>query len=49
MRESSRGREVTLALIGASAAMILAGLFTGEGMEVLRRAITICLECIGIG
>lgn len=37
---------MTLAL---SIVAIVAGLLAGEGAVVLRKAVNICLECIGIG
>ena len=30
-------------------AMIIIGLLRGESLELLRKAIVVCLECIGIG
>lgn len=36
-------------LLAAAAALIALGVWTGEPAEVLRKAATICLECIGVG
>jgi hypothetical protein len=50
MLQERRSKQVLRwGLIGAAGALILAGLLTGEALEVLRKAILICLECIGIG
>ncbi len=36
-------------LLVAAAVLIIAGIRNGETAVVLRKAIRICLECIGIG
>lgn len=33
----------------AAVAMLLIGISRGEPLEVFRKAVNICLECIGIG
>ena len=47
----SRTRRAALPviLIGIGAAMIVLGILSGELIVILRKAIYICLECIGIG
>jgi hypothetical protein len=36
-------------LISIGVALVVAGILTGELAVILRKAIFICLECIGIG
>lgn len=38
-----------LALLLVGAAFLLAGVWRGEPETVLRKAINVCLECIGLG
>lgn len=48
MKASGR-RIVAIVLVALSAAMILVGYLAGDPALVLRKAVTICLECIGVG
>ena len=48
MKRSVRiGLLTALAITGA--AFLLYGIFTGQAIAVLQKAIRVCLECIGIG
>lgn len=49
MRTGRRKNRIALALLLLGAAGMAFGLYRGEGQEVLRKAVNICLECIGIG
>lgn len=37
------------ALLGVAAVLTIAGLLKQEHLEVMQKAVRICLECIGIG
>lgn len=40
---------VRYGLLGLAAALIAAGLVGQEHLEVMQKAVRVCLECIGIG
>ena len=42
-------RKLPWILFAASVALILVGLKLGEFASVLEKAVTVCLDCIGIG
>lgn len=41
--------KVRWGLLALAAAFLAAGLARGEHLEVMEKAVRICLECIGIG
>ena len=50
MRKTARaGVNAALIVILAGFAFLMIGICRGEVAVVLRKAVTICLECIGIG
>jgi hypothetical protein len=36
-------------LLGLAAALVIVGVMQGDALTVLRKAVLICYECIGIG
>jgi len=40
---------LTVAVFVGSIVLIISGLLAGQGAVVLKKAVNICLECIGIG
>lgn len=42
-------RGLGFALLAAAAVLIAVGARLGQPEEVLRKAATVCLECIGVG
>lgn len=40
---------VSLSLLGVGVLFLILGVVNGETAIVLRKAVSICLECIGIG
>lgn len=38
-----------LALLGLGVALVATGIILGDAMDIYRKAIFICMECIGIG
>ena len=43
------GRWVKWALLGLGIGLLILGAATGQAMATLRKAIYICLECMGLG
>ena len=43
------GRWVKWALLGLGIALVTYGAITGQALGTLRKAIFICLECMGLG
>ena len=48
---SQKSKQTVIRIVGIAVgmAMIVYGIFLGEPNTVMRKAVTICLECIGIG
>lgn len=49
MKEKNKTLILRLSILCVSIAFIGIGILRDEHLEVLRKAVTICLECIGIG
>lgn len=45
----AKNRFFPIALIAAGCAMMAFGVLRGEAATVLKKAVRICMECIGIG
>ncbi len=43
------GKTIQIALLSLAVLMIIAGVLANGHTEVMSKAVTICLECIGIG
>ena len=43
------GRWLKWALLGLGTGMVIYGVATGQATATLRKAILICLECMGLG
>ena len=49
MMKVDRKATVQIALLLAGVAMLCFGVWRGEAVTVLSKAIKLCLECVGIG
>lgn len=49
MQAKRSGLYIAPLLLVIGAGLMIAGIVRGEHMTVLRKAVMICLECIGIG
>ena len=49
IRKIEKNRVITYVMLALSIVMIIAGVMRDEHLVVLKKAINICLECIGIG
>jgi hypothetical protein len=49
MQTSRRIRFIPFAVLALALILLSAGVFSGEMQSVFRKAIRVCLECIGIG
>ncbi len=47
--DTKKRRAIQIVLLVLAALMILYGISTGETAIVLRKAVGICFECIGLG
>ena len=49
IKKIERNKMIPFLALGIGAVMIVTGVIRGEHLVVLKKAINICLECIGIG
>jgi len=49
MREDIKINIIRVVIISMAVAFIIAGIQRGEADEIIRKAVVVCLECIGIG
>ena len=49
MKKLTQSRRTGLALAAVGVLMMAFGIYRGEMMVVLTKAVNICMECIGIG
>ena len=48
-RSEKKRRLLRIALLAAAAVFITVGVFRGDNDSIFRKAVFICMECIGIG
>jgi len=48
-RFEKKRRLLRIALLAAAAVFITVGIFRGDNDSIFRKAVFICMECIGIG
>lgn len=49
IRKIEKNRVIPYVMLALSIVMIIAGVMRDEHLIVLKKAVNICLECIGIG
>jgi len=48
-RKKAKQNAARALLLAGSVLCVLAGIYRGETAEVFRKAVNICLQCIGLG
>jgi len=46
---SSRRRIIQLSILTAGVILVVLGVIRGDALEILKKAVLVCMECIGIG
>ena len=49
MKKLEKNKVIPYLILGVGVVMIVAGVMRDEHLVVLKKAVNICLECIGIG